>query len=289
MFIRSLATLVLLACFCLPGIAAAANSYRIGDMELYPLIDAAGKGSPKGIIVGLSDEELAKLVPSGEVERTVLAYIVKFPNRTVLFDTGLGVGAGGKMAQAMQEAGFAPEDIDAVIITHMHGDHIGGLISAAKLSVFPKATVYIGRLEKTWWLDSARDFDSYAGGAAKARQVVTAYPGRVAIFEFGQEVLPGITAIDARGHTTGHTVFNMESGGGRFLIIGDLMHFADLQLPNPDLTVTYDTDQPTAAVYRKRILKLAADENLPVAGMHMPLPGVWRIKADGKGYAKVAY
>lgn len=286
------ATSLLLAvvfCLAVPCAAKAASQvFRIGDMKIHTIIDAATEGSPKGILVGIDDARLAELVPSGKVERTILAFLVEFPTRTVLFDTGLGKAAGGKALDSLKEAGFAPSDIGEIIITHLHGDHFGGLIDNGK-PVFPNATVFLARNEFEWWLSREREFDAYAKGSERAREALYAYPGRVAVFEFGREVLPGIAAVDARGHTAGHTVFELDSGGERFLIVSDLMHFADVQFALPDVTVTYDTDQPRAAAARRRILKLAADQQLPIAGMHLPLPGIWRVEVDGDGFKKIAY
>jgi glyoxylase-like metal-dependent hydrolase (beta-lactamase superfamily II) len=205
----------------------------------------------------------------------------------ILVDAGYGGAGPGEslLADAMKKAGLAPEMVDLVLLTHMHGDHIAGLVENGR-RVFPKAGVWASAPEADFWL-SDKPGRGQKAHALLAQKVLAAYgTDFLPPFSFGQEVAPGITALDASGHTPGHTVFLLESGGQRLLIGGDLIHAAALQFPDPSASPTYDMDPVKAAEARKKYLEMAAKENIPLAGMHLPAPALGRVKqAPGGGFA----
>lgn len=258
---------------------AAANtaSVKLGSMEVFPLLDRQGE-SPVSLLVGATEEQLARYAPSGTVNSQILAFLVKLPNRNILFDTGLGVAKGGKMMDVLQSLNVAPSDIDAILLTHLHPDHFGGLVGGDGKAAFPRAEVYVSRVEKDWWLNERED--------ENVRKALELCEGRLHTFEFGESPLSGVTALDTSGHTPGHTAFHIQAGEGELLVIGDALHFAEVQLPLPQIAVKYDVDQEKAPKARKYILDRAAEENIPVAGMHCPVPGLWRISKSGSGYEK---
>jgi len=252
-------------------------SVKLDSMQVFPLVDAQGE-SPASLLIGATEEQLAQYARNGKVNSQILAFLVKFPDRTILFDTGLGAAKGGKMMDALKELNVSPSDIDAILLTHLHMDHFGGLVDSEGKIVFPKADVYVSRIERDWWLSEKQD--------ENVRKALAPYESRLRVFEFGDAPLPGITAIDASGHTPGHTAFHVKSGDGELLVVGDILHFAEIQLPLPQTAVKYDVDQEKAPKARKYILDMAAEKNIPVAGMHCPVPGIWRIAKSGSGYEK---
>jgi glyoxylase-like metal-dependent hydrolase (beta-lactamase superfamily II) len=161
----------------------------------------------------------------------------------------------------------------------MHGDHIGGMMKDGEKS-FPNATVRTSTREYSHW--------SKAGGSAK--DVLTAYSGKLALYlpeeiGSGKEIEPGITPVTAYGHTPGHTGFLIESEGQKLLIWGDIAHAMAIQMPFPQVAVTYDSNPDSAILYRRQLLEYAAKNNIPVAGMHIPYPGMGRVSPDGNsGY-----
>jgi glyoxylase-like metal-dependent hydrolase (beta-lactamase superfamily II) len=172
--------------------------------------------------------------------------------------------------------------VTLVLITHMHGDHIGGLLRDGQRA-FPSARILSSRAERDFWidLDSAARFPNRGGGFDMARRVFKAYSGSEETFEFGAVVAPGIRALDARGHTPGHTAFLLECGGESLLFWGDLAHAAALQFPRPDINASYDMDPAASAAARARFMEKAAAEKLTVAGSHLPFPGVGTVEKTG--------
>ncbi len=192
------------------------------------------------------------------------AFLVKNGEITILFDTGLG----GPDSQLMNALDNKPENIKLIYLTHLHGDHIGGMMKGNK-PVFTNAEIYLAREEYEGWMKMPEK--------AKAQVVKTmkAYEKHLHLFEFG-DTLPGnVTALDGKGHTPGHTIYNVNN---EILIAGDIMHGMALQLPHPEYCASYDMDTTEAVQTRKRILKFASDNKIDIAGMHIPLPGIISFK-----------
>jgi glyoxylase-like metal-dependent hydrolase (beta-lactamase superfamily II) len=197
----------------------------------------------------------------------------------------------GRLVANLRAAGYQPEQVDEVYITHMHGDHVSGLVDGDK-PVFPNAVVRADRRETGFWLSkevAARapaDARPYFDNAVASLNAYVA-AGKLKPFDGETELVPGIKAIPAHGHTPGHTIYVVESQGQKLAVLGDLMHVAAVQLPDPAVTISFDLDPKAAAPARRRVLADAAKAGYAVALAHFPFPGIGRLRAEGKGYVWV--
>ena len=221
------------------------------------------------------------------LETSVNAYLVNTGAKIVLVDTGtaglFGPTAGRVLAN-LKASGYAPEQVDEIVITHMHGDHIGGASSSA----FPNATLRIDKRDSDFWLSPEQVAKGGDGAKAIAALVKGfADTGRFKPFEgsaAGVEIVPGVKAFPAYGHTPGHSNYVAESKGQKMMFWGDLMHVAAVQFPDPTVTVQFDSDPKVARPAREAAFAAAAKEGYYVAVTHVSFPGIGRLRADGKGY-----
>jgi glyoxylase-like metal-dependent hydrolase (beta-lactamase superfamily II) len=241
-------------------------SLEVGDFKI-SMLSEAQRDSGLDILIGASKEDIAKFIPTGKYPSAVAAYLIQSPDGAAMVDTGFG----REIGRHLKSLGISEADVKTVLITHAHGDHIGGLLAGEK-AAFPNARVIVSKLDYDWSQQLRDSLGKYGG------KFETITPG--AIESGGVEVLPGIYAIEAYGHTPGHTMFLAESGGKKLLIWGDLTHAMAIQMPRPEVSVTYDTDPVAAAGVRKRVLQFVSENKIPVAGMHVAYPGVGDIAAD---------
>ena len=195
------------------------------------------------------------------VPSSMSCFLLKAEGKTILLDAGLGAPFSQLMPK-LAEAGVKPEDLTLIYITHMHGDHIGGLLKDGKV-VFPNVELYINRVEAEAWKAMPDN------RSAQAKSVLNAYKDHLHLFEAGDVLTGGVKTIAAYGHTPGHTVFQKD----KILVIGDLMHGAAVQLKHPEYNASFDMDQKAAIEARTRIVKYARENELTMYGMHLPSPG----------------
>jgi glyoxylase-like metal-dependent hydrolase (beta-lactamase superfamily II) len=244
---------------------------------------------------GKVDAALGRSFLKAPVETSVNGYLINTGTQLVLVDTGAAGLFGptlGKLVANLKAAGYQPEQVNAVVITHMHPDHVGGLMTGGQMA-FPNATVHADKHDADHWLSQANldqapaDAKGFFQGAmASLNPYVKA--GKLVTFDGNTDLVPGIKAQAAHGHTPGHSTFAVESQGQKIVLWGDLMHVAAVQFRDPSATIAFDTDSKAAAAVRKAAYADAAKQGYWVAGAHLSFPGIGHIRREGTGYAFVA-
>jgi glyoxylase-like metal-dependent hydrolase (beta-lactamase superfamily II) len=248
---------------------------QVGDFTVNLLVENQGQGN-RSILLGASEDVINRYIPGGTYRSEVNTLLIRGPDRILLIDTGFG----GRIFDHLKTLGVDPDQVDAVLLTHMHGDHIGGLQKGGN-ALFPRASVYLAQQEKTYWTETATNHGAVAALAPYGSKVRTFLPRPIGV---GEELFPGIRAMAAFGHTPGHTLYQVESKGQKLLIWGDLMHVEDIQFPLPAVSVSYDTDPQAAGIIRKQVLDYAAQNRIPIAGMHLRYPAMGSVATEGAGY-----
>jgi glyoxylase-like metal-dependent hydrolase (beta-lactamase superfamily II) len=274
---------------------------KVGDMEVTVLFDGARPGkltaSPtrSATLEQFQDALAAHNLPRDETASVFHPLAIRTGGKLILLDTGNGprslASGTGRMAANFAAAGFDPKQVDMVIISHFHGDHIGGLVTADGAPAFPNAEVRVPLDEWNYWLDDANMNKAAEGSGlrnahANVRRVFGAIPGKnLTKFQDGDEVAPGITAMATPGHTPGHTSFVLASGSGRLLVQADVTSgIALVFVRNPDWFGGGDMDGPTAVATRRKLYEMLAAEKMPMTGYHLPFPALGRIEKSGSGY-----
>jgi glyoxylase-like metal-dependent hydrolase (beta-lactamase superfamily II) len=270
--------------------------YSLGDFTVTALYDG-NLDIPLSGYKGASLEKMKALAAGQFIDRprgvptAVNAYLVDTGSHRILVDTGTAkcFGPGlGLVPGNLRAAGYAPEDIDIVVITHLHGDHYCGLKNADGTRAYPKAAVWVAEEEAAYWLDSdlAAMPEKARSPFKTAREVMGLYQtaGAFHSFKAGSGIVDGMRSFSIPGHTPGQTAFLFESKGQSLLAMGDIVHCYAVQFPLPEVTIASDTDPATAAATRRALFASLAKDGTAVAGSHLPFPGIGHLRKDGEGY-----
>lgn len=236
-------------------------------------------------------QTLAKDHQALPIDLSINAFLINTGLKLILVDTGAGELFGatsGKLVANMRAAGYQPEQVDAILLTHIHADHSGGLSIGGK-RVFPNALVYVDKHDPDFWLNAAEEAKNPAKKTTFAQSHATVDPyvkaGKLRPFDGATELFPGIHSVPAHGHTPGHTAYMVESKGQKLLLWGDTIHLAEVQFADPDVSIEYDVDRAAAIASRKAFLAEAASQGYMVGGAHISFPGLGHVRADAVGYS----
>ncbi|OLP58068.1 MBL fold metallo-hydrolase [Xaviernesmea oryzae] len=275
------------------------RSLTLGDLKITVIQDGLrpsdkpeqtfGINQPPQAVADLLTENF---LPSDRFANGFSPVLIETGNELVLVDTGMGEGGRanglGRLEAGMAALGYTPEQVTLVVLTHLHGDHIGGLMAGGK-PAFPKARYVIGQVEYDFWTNEARVGTPAEGGHQAVLKNVKPLAEKASFIGDGATVLPGMTAMAAFGHSPGHLTFRLESAGKALILTGDTANHYVLSLQRPDWEVRFDMDKAKAAVSRRKVFDMIASERLPFIGYHMPFPSVGYAEKAGEGYRFVPH
>jgi glyoxylase-like metal-dependent hydrolase (beta-lactamase superfamily II) len=270
---------------------------QVGDLEVTALSDGVTVFDPhwltgkKATIDGVEKafHEDPHLLDGAET-----GFLVNTGKQLILVDAGagnwFGGGAFGRLANNLRSAGYTADQVDLVLVTHLHSDHIGGLTTQDGQRVFPNADIYVAKAESDFWLSP--EIAAKAPKDAKpffesAQAIAAPYikAGKWRTFSGSEPVLDGVRLVPLPGHTPGHTGYEFSSKGKKIFFWGDIIHAQRVQLQHPEVTVVFDIDPTVAAATRTRLLRKLAREDVVIAGPHMSFPGLGRLRKEGRGYS----
>lgn len=278
-----------------PSYTQTVDSYSlpVGNLRVTSLSDGTVPQNLYELLIGPTHQHIDSLLDkdflSNPVEASINAFLIRDGSRTILVDTGsgelFGPGYGGKLLDSLASVGVKPQQVTDVLITHIHTDHTGGLTQKGE-PAFPNATIHVGEPDLRFFLEpeNARKtgYDDKYFSEAAATIGVYFKLGKVKTFENGQTILPGIKATIHSGHTPGSAFFTVTSGDQSIIFVGDIIHVAAVQFPEPDVAITYDLKPEDAVQVRKMAFSDFADHRNLIAAPHLPFPGIGRIRSDGK-------
>lgn len=237
------------------------NTLTLGPVTVTAIQDnAKPRVMPRTLFPDASDSLFTVLNLSEGVPASISVFWAQTDTCSILFDTGNGL-PDSQLLPCLEAQGVSPKEVEYIYLTHFHGDHIGGLMRGDTV-VFPNAQIYASQKEYEAWLQMA-------GKNNLVVKTMNAYQDRLHLFAFNDTLPGGVIAMEAIGHTPGHTAYRM----GDFLIVGDIMHGVDLQLHHPEICATYDMDKDAAINARRYYIDYARTHHLTMAGMHFPVPG----------------
>jgi glyoxylase-like metal-dependent hydrolase (beta-lactamase superfamily II) len=265
---------------------------QLGNTRVTALDDGWGN-PPITMVVNIDEADaavLARLSPGNDVLHTVFnAYLIETDGKRLLIDAGAGVHMGpyaGRMPKHLAEAGVAPGDVDEIVLTHCHPDHILGIVDEDWNAVFPNAELVIPELDEQFWLhgDPSNIDNEYQRMVTEwAQKAVAPYEGRTRTIS-GGKVASGVTMVPLPGHTPGHSGYMVEGGGRKLFLWGDIVHLPTFQPARPDASLLFDVDQPLARETRKQTFERVIAEELEVGGGHLLAPGFARVERAGAVY-----
>ena len=277
--------------------APAFYRFKIGSIEATVISDGPLPIGPASrTFRGPTAEELEKMMSDHflRADNVVLdqnALVTKTGDKLALFETGMTSvkrdDAMGRLASNLKQSGIDPKDIDAVIPTHAHIDHVGGIMAADGSRNFPNAQIHISQADLEFWTDDRRLGTPAEGSALAAKKNLLPNRDRIVFYSDGQEVIPGVQAMHTPGHTVGHTCFVINSGNKSLFVVGDLTHHVIL-IEQPRMEVVFDTDPKQGVQTRIKVMDMLAAQRMPALVYHLPWPGLGHFAKRGDGFHFVA-
>src|SRR5882757_7895638 len=269
---------------------------QVGDLEVTALWDGAASFDPHWLQGQTTIDGVVKALPEDPhlLDAADTGFLVNTGKELILLDAGSGTwfggGALGRMVGSLRSAGYTPEEVDLVLVTHLHSDHIGGLTTQDGKRVFPSAEVYVAKEDSDFWLSpemaakAPKDTQPFFQSAqAIAAPYIKA--GKWHTFSGSEPIVDGMQLVPLHGHTPGHTGYEFSSKGQKIMFWGDTIHAQRVQLQHREVTVVFDIDATAAAATRNQLLPRLARENVVIAGPHMLFPSLGRLRKEGSGYS----
>jgi glyoxylase-like metal-dependent hydrolase (beta-lactamase superfamily II) len=272
--------------------------YKIGDITVTAINDGVANRPLDGFIRNAEVADVKKalesaFLPSDKMTISFTTLVVQDGSRLTLIDTGngnSGAPTSGTWMENFKAAGFDPMNVNSIVISHFHGDHINGLRLKEGNAVFPNAEISVPAPEWAFWMDDARMNnapDAMKGAFQNVRRVFSPIAKDIKQFDPGKEVVSGITSVAAHGHSPGHCTFVIASGAGKMMAMSDTTNHPALFVRNPDWSAVFDMDADMARATRRKLLDMAAAEKMQVAFYHAPFPATGYIAKAGNGFEMV--